>query len=107
MYRQMSNCVNSLSLVNICLLDLIILLRYLQVVVWQRIMEINEKMTHVGLTATLYLACAAFTFFFSVPGKLHFDLELAWSVDKNATELPLEICMEGMLERNYPFMDAL
>ena len=106
-YRYLSNCTNSLFLVNIFLLDLIVLLRYIQVVVWQRVMEIDEKLVQVGLTATLYLACSVFTFIFSVPGKMHYDLERAWSTEKNSTDLPLEICMKRMLKSNILVMDAL
>ena len=105
-YLQLTNCVNSLNLINILLFDFVILLRYLQVVVWGRVVEINEKLAQLALTATVYLSCSVFTFFFSVPGEHYQNLLLAWS--KNGTiELPIEICMGKIPESSSLFMDAL
>ena len=74
--------VNTATLAHLNILGVCVLLRYTLVVVWGRVMEINEELAESAVWRFAWITSAALVFGLSYSGKIHHTIEAGFSQNK-------------------------
>ena len=69
------------------------LVRFLQAVVWRRVMEINEDLASRMVNRSVILACAMLGLFCNPEFKLHATISI---LQGRQVEMPLAACTDGI-----------
>ena len=83
--------VNTATLANQNILGVCVLLRYMQVVVWGRVMEINEELAESAIWRFAWITSAALVFGLSYSGKIHHTIEAGFS-QNNTMDMSVWAC---------------
>ena len=72
--------------------NIVTLLRFLQAVVWRRVMEINEDLASTMINRSVILACAVLALFSNPEFKTFGTMSISHG---KRMELPLAACIDG------------
>ena len=81
-------------------MNIITLVRFLQAVVWKRVMEINEELVSKAVNISVVLVCGALALMSNLKYKLYAVIS---AFSGTAVELPLAACYDGIdpLQNEY------
>ena len=69
------------------------LIRFVQAVIWRRVMEINEELASTMVNRAVFVACATLGIFCHPEFKLHGTISI---MQGKRVELPLAACIDGI-----------